>query len=63
MCLMSAAICTCFSPSSIVSAAARSCASVSSAVAVSDACSSLVYALSMSPMYAVNLYFHSLHVP
>ena len=40
---MSAAICTCFSPSSIVSAAARSCASVSSAVAVSDACSSLVY--------------------
>ena len=40
---MSAGICTCFSPSSIVSAAARSCASVSSAVAVSDACSSLVY--------------------
>ena len=52
MCLMSAAICTCFSPSSIVSAAARSCASVSSAVAVSDACSSLVCALFMSPMYA-----------
>ena len=64
MYLMSAAICTCFSPSSIVSAAARSCASVSSAVAVSDACSSsLAYALSMSPMYAANLYIHSSNVP
>ena len=39
-------------------AAARSCASVSSAVAVSDACSGLVYTLSMSPKYAVNLYHH-----
>ena len=60
---MSAASCMCFSPSSIVSAAARSCASVSSVVAVSDAGSSIVYTLSIRPIYAANLYFHSLNVP